>query len=108
MRLIDSDSLKAYLKNHYSDREDMVEMLLGDVDSQPTVEAVKHGDWIAQYDLDGYIAYHECTNCKFALLWGPDDDLPKYCPECGARMKGEKECVQDWLMLTDITFRTQP
>lgn len=53
-------------------------------------DAVKHGHWVTQYDLDGNITHYECTNCDFGLLWANDDALPKYCPECGAKMDGDK------------------
>ena len=95
MRLIDADRLKNTLIGLMntsspapSDNDCAIDGMLNLLDEQPTVEAVKHGHWITQYDLDGYIAYYECTNCKFALLWGPDDDLPKYCPEFGAKNGG--------------------
>ena len=60
---------------------------------QPTIEPERAGKWIEQDDgWDG--VYYECSNCKeaFTLLEGtPSDNLYRYCPNCGAVMKGDDE-----------------
>ena len=50
------------------------------IDEAPTVEERKHGHWI-DIDLDTSI----CSVCK-----KPQEYETKYCPECGAKMDGEK------------------
>lgn len=46
----------------------------------------KTGEWV--YDPDDRFCYY-CTNCgESAHRVGPNqDDLTKFCPECGAEMK---------------------
>lgn len=87
MRLIDADRLKEMFKKRYSDFEDVLEMLLGDVDEQPTVEAVKHGDWILKHIGAGH--YWECSVCHTNPCIYVTKDT-KYCPNCGAMMDGDK------------------
>ncbi len=49
----------------------------------PTIEEREEGMWI------GHLWYIECPNCRVWLL---KDYTPHrtYCPNCGTRMKGEK------------------
>lgn len=44
---------------------------------------VKQGEWIIS--SDGYYPY--CKNCNYR----PKDELTKFCPNCGADMRGGKE-----------------
>ena len=50
----------------------------------------KQGEWIPYEaplnfgDGEYYVTEHKCSACGY--LWGEPDY--KYCPECGARMKG--------------------
>lgn len=44
---------------------------------------VKHGEW--KISSDGYYPY--CNNCKTEPKNGV---LSKFCPECGAKMDGER------------------
>jgi len=94
MRLIDADALK----KHYAWWEDDKQKLFDSiVDQQPTVDAVpvRHGKWTADETLytQGMVA---CSCCKADYY--RDDlymvgyalrELPKYCPNCGARMDKE-------------------
>lgn len=55
----------------------------------------KEGEWIGiEYDgyADGCPVYDvwECSECGEEHN-GEEDTLPNYCPNCGARMKGEQE-----------------
>lgn len=86
MRLIDADSLKAYFKNFYSDREDVVEMLWGDVDFQPTVDPVKHGHWIKRNS----VGTATCSVCGGLIMNFYNKDANTYCHNCGAKMDGDK------------------
>ena len=31
-----------------------------------------------------------CSNCKFEFVYEDEEYLPKFCPECGARMTGKR------------------
>ena len=62
-------------------------------DNFPTVDAVpvRHGKWTADETLytQGMVA---CSCCK--TEYNRDDIdmvMPKYCPNCGARMDGERK-----------------
>ena len=90
MRLIDADKLKAMFEKFYCDREDVVEMLLSDVDFQPTVDPVKHGHWsqYAEPHEDGKGLYI-CSVCN--EMYVMYDDEYKFCPSCGAKMDKKEE-----------------
>ena len=57
----------------------------------PTVDAVEvvHGDWVDKkhydiYDGHEYVVAH-CSNCN-----SPSRKKSNYCPNCGAKMDGDK------------------
>ena len=58
------------------------------------VQSVRHGKWIAENkDNRGYADCYTCTNCNcytytYTLMKDCEYD---YCPNCGARMDGDKE-----------------
>lgn len=58
------------------------------------------GEWIHEIDDMGIYRQHavRCSNCKcgftnayVVLLCGDTGDLFRYCPSCGARMKGAND-----------------
>lgn len=55
----------------------------------------KQGCWIGEADgyADGELVYDVwyCSECNHCIDDGTDDPdlLPNYCPNCGAKMKGE-------------------
>ena len=60
------------------------------------------GEWIHEIDDMGIYRQHtvRCSNCKcgftnayVVLLCGDTGDLFRYCPNCGARMKGADDEV---------------
>lgn len=61
----------------------------------PTIDPVKHGKWIKN---EGRFGWH-CSVCReddlYAFSWncdkGEKELQDRYCPNCGARMDGEKE-----------------
>ncbi len=65
------------------------------VDEQPTLDVapVVHGEWIFEKGdgttcVDGWI----CTNCKHGFHTNvPYFEGFNYCPNCGAKMKGEND-----------------
>lgn len=53
------------------------------------VQEVKHGRWISN-DLGGYEWAYYCSECGWIDGY-PFNDRHKYCPNCGAKMKGGEE-----------------
>ena len=50
------------------------------------VQEVRHGRWISN-DLGGYKWAYYCSECGWVDGY-PFNDRHKYCPKCGAKMKG--------------------
>ena len=62
------------------------------IESLPSAKP-KTGEWEEVEDYNGDIHY-QCNQCKneFILIDGtPQDNDYKYCPNCGAKMRGEEE-----------------
>jgi rubrerythrin len=62
------------------------------VAKQPTIEAepVVHGRWVESKCLDE--CFWVCSNCKFPSEALAAPTLYHYCPNCGAKMGGERKC----------------
>ena len=93
MRLIDADEAIINFGFEWDDisptRDEFVEF----IKKQPTIEAepVKHGRWIDAYpdiEPNPMFMYGICSECGFEQ--GISKYL-KYCPDCGAYMRGEEE-----------------
>lgn len=61
------------------------------------VEEVVHGYWEEYWDNE-YLSYsYRCSECKNDALTKEetmhDQVLSAYCPRCGVKMDGGKECV---------------
>ena len=76
--------------------------LLGLIEKAPTVDAVPvvHGRWICEWDTDLGITTVICSRCKDArevrgcyVSTGGEGmyDEDAYCPNCGAKMDGERK-----------------
>lgn len=71
--------------------------LLAIVDEQPIIDPITHAQWVGEGGgyADGEIVYDvwRCSNCDYCIDDGTDrlEDLPNYCPECGAKMKEDTE-----------------
>ena len=64
------------------------EMLKSDIEDIPEIEERKEGEWIEEYDEEASMFLKRrwrCTACNNWQTYG----RPKFCPHCGARMKGE-------------------
>lgn len=68
-----------------------------DISNLPTVEEREEGRWIAIDKDDINYDYYECSNCRSEIsvdhkkvcdIGFVIEDF-KYCPRCGARMRGE-------------------
>ena len=59
--------------------------------STADVEEVRHGHWIERIEKPSWLeddveVYYECSECGTSH-WSI---MPPYCPECGAKMDGER------------------
>ena len=54
------------------------------------VVEVRHGRW--NY-INGDVGYTEveCSECKKRTVFGDEDEIYPYCPNCGAKMDGERK-----------------
>lgn len=111
MRLIDADRLQDIMKNveqyfrefGFADGSIPLEICNMVVEAvlnkSPTVDAVPvvHGEWLGEGDgyADGYpvLDVWYCSKCNYCIDDGTDnpDNLPNYCPNCGAKMDGGVE-----------------
>lgn len=95
-RYIDADALKSRLEGRPSDFYDYDE-LIPLIDEQPTIspdEVRGVGEWI-----DNGVRAWSCSCCgtplnhirQFASF--EKNELPNYCPSCGARMGGVQDAL---------------
>ena len=91
MRLIDADALEKefchgcqYEHNKYANCIDCA------VANAPTVDAVPvvHGYWETIFSVDCVTYKYKCSNCGHYVRIGSDRN---FCPNCGARMDGERK-----------------
>ena len=95
MRLIDADVLKKKaqwmeIPGWRGVNFDVKAVSVSSIDLAPTIEAepVKHGDWELRHVGHGH--YWECSVChKNPCIYVTKDT--KFCPNCGARMDGDRE-----------------
>lgn len=99
-RLIDIDRLCNDLAKRWSvadkKKEDTIRAVMADVVtpivvSQPTVDAVpvRHGRW---RHYEGMLYCSECgTEFYDDIMEYCGDNVPKFCPECGADMRKDGE-----------------
>ena len=91
-RLIDADKLKESWKKNIENEGAtlaLLSALFKSVEDAPTIDAVerKRGEWIeVAEDWRKQIVWSKCSECGYSV----STDYP-YCPNCGARMKGERE-----------------
>ena len=63
----------------------------GGIKNQDTINNVKHGHWEESKCLDD--CFWVCSCCKFPSQAVAAPKLYKYCPNCGARMDGDKNGI---------------
>lgn len=92
IRLIDANELEQKLLDEFNQSGEYTpyEYALGEVlnylNEQPTIDPDSlrpHGKWIIC--SDGYYPY--CSECKEEPKGG---NMTKFCPNCGAKMEGDK------------------
>lgn len=93
MRLIDANKLVMHLadfalsmsgKPGYSEIQQCMEA----AEEQPTVDPVKHGRWLDDYNAEENPFFRKgwkCSACGSRNTYGK----PKFCMNCGAQMDGE-------------------
>ena len=91
MRLIDADALKKEVDNFpncyngWSDTYDKA-YIIEAIEEAPTIEP-KRGEWIEWIDCEGEV-FWKCSACGQVSEASAAGILYKFCPFCGARMKG--------------------
>lgn len=110
MRPIDADALKNHLEDlrsytilgekhpYYSGETNALSVVIQNIENAPTVDAVpvKHGRWVKMTGMmpPECRGHYECSECRWHIR-GPRDSCRKeeeqsYCPNCGAKMDGER------------------
>ena len=92
MRLIDADELKKCAipcEIHNGALTDLC-VPLYQIDNASTVERLQ-GEWVIDA-VAGISFFRKCSNCNEAAEWldGGSQFLSKFCPNCGAKMRGTK------------------
>ena len=90
MRLIDADALLAKGFPTVYHTEFCTPVIdVADIERMPTIDAVLvvHGEWIFKKPPDDWVlSLYECSVCHHM-----EEGQPNYCPNCGAKMKGEND-----------------
>ena len=100
-RYIDADALIKHIKDMpwkiTSAAEIMKFLFLTTVEEAPTADVVEvvHAEWVGtEYDgyADGYPVYDkwECSKCHEEYNSDGEPPMFNYCPNCGAKMDGER------------------
>ena len=97
-RLIDANALVKQLErsHEYHARNCREEVLLYRdiriINEQQAVDAVEvvHGRWEPREDVKGFVCCSVCHDCNIYDEW-PDGKKWNYCPNCGAKMDGERK-----------------
>ena len=92
MRLIDADeTIREIVWNSLSESGDAIEATakaIHCIENMPSIER-KKGKWIYPTEVIGFC---RCGNCN--ALWDKslyDNRFFRYCPRCGADMRGEQD-----------------
>ena len=93
-RLIDADALKAYIDAQKG--RPFIGCTVGEAlkimtDEQPTIEPEQRkGKWIDITNYESLEEEYKCSVCGYELYYSYPT---KFCPNCGADMRGEKDAV---------------
>lgn len=102
-RYIDADLLEKQLNRYveYSDdgeQEINVDAVFITLHEQPTADVVerKKGEWQIVKNADGATHDYRCSAChRYRFHNGEMRNKYKFCPNCGADMRGEKDVEHD-------------
>lgn len=86
MRLIDGEELKTAFPPGETVRTECVRAT---IDHMPTIEPRPRGKWVNPTD-GGWSLFLDCSKCGITLQWLDHEEYPKFCPVCGADMRGEE------------------
>lgn len=100
MRLIDADALIKCIKNT-ADLGGWIgealyqikQVAIKYIDSAPSIVIEpKQGEWIAYIGMHPpeFHGKHYCSNCYHTIHLALNGGVYNYCPNCGARMKGDR------------------
>ena len=108
-RLIDANALLELVQFRLPIDNHNAEVISGCVDitrrliqNAPTVDAVEvvHGRWVDEFEGKYANPKYICSNCTLQALkkekmdvlgnWHTEQALTDYCPNCGAKMDGDK------------------
>ena len=90
MRIIDADSLKETIEYISFETGYDAEKVINAIDEEPTIETVRCGKWVNSYpqiEKNPMFMYGICSLCGFEQSISMD---LKFCPNCGAKMCGDK------------------
>lgn len=81
---------KAKTQAEYNEQRKAVIQKLGEYEDRAEGQWVGEGDGYADGELVYDVWY--CSECNYCIDDGTDDAdlLPNYCPNCGAKMDGER------------------
>ena len=88
MRPIDADSLEKVVEEKPYDVVSVdrggfsAAVVFSMIADMPTVDPVKHGHWIEDYDSHMYM--DSCSACNGRSIFG--GRIYRFCPNCGAKM----------------------
>ena len=89
MRLIDADHLRRWILSRVFKTQLSVADVIDQIDREDTIEPEqKKGEWIPDNRPGG--GFWVCSCCKFPSEAFAANKLYKYCPVCGADMRGEQ------------------
>lgn len=92
-RAVDGDLLVDYIRKIDMPFETKITVICT-VNTMPTIDPVKQGHWnlVSRQNIwDDLVDVYECSECKKYTTNGRGNTSPTdYCPNCGARMDGEK------------------
>lgn len=104
VRLIDANALTKKIQFLIRIQHRDIFDALNEIDDAPTIDPESFrplGVWIGEADgyADGELVYDVwyCSECNYCIDDGTDDPdlLPKFCPECGAKMSVVTDCTEE-------------